>query len=183
MDDDPEEALAEHLHFRPAIGRDLNADLATAEWTVSAYVLVIGVFPVAMGRLGDIFGRRRVYLAGLVVFIVASVLCGLSQTIEQLVAARVLQGLGAATMFPGTLAIITSVFPPRFVTIAGSGTASCVCPPSTTSIPLTRDASFRSTSMPLCDSSTTTCAPLARVSSTTFCSSSSRMPKVQSATK
>src|SRR5215207_9476483 len=97
----------------PAIGRDLNADLTTTEWTVSAYVLVVGVFPVAMGRLGDIFGRRRVYLAGLAVFVVASVLCGLAQNIEQLVAYRVLQGLGAATMFPGTLAIITSVFPPH----------------------------------------------------------------------
>jgi EmrB/QacA subfamily drug resistance transporter len=97
----------------PAIGRDLDADLATAEWTVSAYVLVVGVFPVAMGRLGDIFGRRRVYLAGLAVFVAASVLCGMAQSIEQLVAARVLQGLGAATMFPGTLSIITSVFPPH----------------------------------------------------------------------
>src|SRR5215213_6032536 len=81
----------------PAIGRDLKADLATAEWTVSAYVLVVGVFPIAMGRLGDLFGRKRVYVAGLAVFVVAAVL----------------QGLGAATMFPGTLSIITSVFPPQ----------------------------------------------------------------------
>ena len=97
----------------PAIGRDLNADLSTAEWAVSGYVLVIGVFPIAMGRLGDIFGRRRMYLAGLAVFVVTSVLCGMAQSIEQLVAFRVLQGLGAATMMPGTLSIITQAFPPQ----------------------------------------------------------------------
>jgi len=97
----------------PAIGRDLKADLATAEWTVSAYVLVVGVFPIAMGRLGDLFGRKKVYITGLAVFVVASALCGMATNIEQLVAFRVLQGLGAATMFPGTLSIITSVFPPH----------------------------------------------------------------------
>lgn len=97
----------------PAIGRDFNADLSTAEWAVSGYVLVIGVLPIATGRLGDIFGRRKVYLAGLTVFVLASVLCGAAQSIEQLVAFRVLQGLGAATMMPGTLSIITQAFPPQ----------------------------------------------------------------------
>lgn len=95
----------------PAIGRDLNASLSTAEWTVTGYVLVTGVFPVAMGRAGDIFGRRRVYLAGLVIFVVTSGMCGLAQNIEQLVVLRVLQGLGAATMMPLTLSIITNAFP------------------------------------------------------------------------
>jgi len=97
----------------PAIGRDLNASLSMAEWTVSGYVLVVGVFPIAMGRLGDIFGRRRLYLAGLAIFVAASALCGMAQSIEQLIAFRVLQGLGAATMFPGTLSIITQAFPPE----------------------------------------------------------------------
>ncbi len=96
----------------PAIGRDLDASLSQAEWTVSGYVLVLGVFPLAMGRLGDIFGRRLVYLLGLVVFVVASVLCGAAANIEQLIAFRVLQGFGAAVMMPGTLAIVTSAFPP-----------------------------------------------------------------------
>lgn len=95
----------------PAIGRDLNASLSTTEWTVTGYVLVTGVFPVAMGRAGDIFGRRRVYLTGLVIFVVNSGLCGLAQNIEQLVVLRVLQGLGAATMMPLTLSIITNAFP------------------------------------------------------------------------
>lgn len=96
----------------PAIGRDLGAGLGAAEWTISGYVLAVGVLPVAMGRIGDLFGRRRVYLIGLVTFITASALCGLAASIEQLIAFRVLQGMGAAVMMPGTLSIITQAFPP-----------------------------------------------------------------------
>ena len=95
----------------PAIGRDLDASLSAAEWTVTGYVLMTGVFPVAMGRIGDLYGRRKVYLAGLVIFVIASGLCGLAQNIEQLVVLRVLQGAGAATMMPLTLSIITNAFP------------------------------------------------------------------------
>ncbi|MHB8574440.1 MAG: MFS transporter [Dehalococcoidia bacterium] len=97
----------------PAIGRNLHAGLTTAEWTVSGYVLVVGVFPIATGRLGDLFGRRRIYLAGLLLFVAASIACGASQGIVELVAFRVLQGLGAAAMFPGTLSIVTQAFPPE----------------------------------------------------------------------
>jgi EmrB/QacA subfamily drug resistance transporter len=78
---------------------------------VSGYVLVLGVFPIAMGRLGDQFGRRRVFLAGLVVFVSASAACGAATSIGLLVAFRVLQGLGAAIMMPGTLSIVTQAFP------------------------------------------------------------------------
>jgi EmrB/QacA subfamily drug resistance transporter len=95
----------------PAIGRDLDAGLSAAEWIVSGYVLAVGVLPVATGRLGDIFGRRAVYLLGLAVFISASGACGLAQDIRALIAFRVLQGTGAAMMMPGTLAIITHAFP------------------------------------------------------------------------
>jgi EmrB/QacA subfamily drug resistance transporter len=97
----------------PAIGRDLDASVSSIEWTVTAYVLVLGVFPIAMGRFGDIFGRRRVYLLGLSLFVLASVAAGAAQSIEQLIAFRVVQGLGAATMMPGTLSIITQAFPPE----------------------------------------------------------------------
>ncbi len=97
----------------PAIGRSLHASLSSAQWTVSGYVLAVGVLPVAMGRAGDIFGRRRIYLAGLILFLVASAASGTSQTIEQLIIFRVLQGVGAATMMPGTLSIITQAFPPQ----------------------------------------------------------------------
>ncbi len=96
----------------PAIGRDLGASLGATEWTVSGYVLMTGVFPLAMGRLGDIFGRDRVYLAGLAAFVVTSGLCGLAPGIEALIAFRILQGIAAATMMPLTLSIVTAAFPP-----------------------------------------------------------------------
>ncbi len=95
----------------PAIGRDLHAPLTTVSWTISGYVLMIGVLPMGMGRLGDLWGQRRVYLAGLLIFVVASLACGLAQNIEALVIFRVLQGIGAAVMTPGTLAIIIRAFP------------------------------------------------------------------------
>lgn len=95
----------------PAMARDLQADLGTAQWIVSAYVLVIGVFPVAGGRLGDIFGRRKLYLLGLIIFIASSVAAGLAQAVYPLIAWRVLQGIGAAIMMPGTLSIVTQAFP------------------------------------------------------------------------
>ena len=95
----------------PAIGRSLNASLSAAEWTVSGYVLVIGVLPIAMGRLGDLFGRRRLYLIGLLLFVGASAACGFATGIEALIGFRVLQGLGAAIMMPLTLSIVTQAFP------------------------------------------------------------------------
>ncbi len=97
----------------PAIGRGLDTSVSAIEWTVTAYVLVLGVFPIAMGRLGDIFGRKKVYLFGLVLFVAASAAAGAAQNIEQLIAFRVIQGVGAATMMPGTLSIITQAFPPE----------------------------------------------------------------------
>ena len=97
----------------PAIGRDLDASLGEAQWTVSGYVLATAVLPIASGRMGDIFGRRRVYVSGLVIFMAASLACGLAQSIEQLIVCRVRQGVGGATMMPGTLSIITQAFPPH----------------------------------------------------------------------
>ncbi|GAB4334386.1 MAG: MFS transporter [Dehalococcoidia bacterium] len=95
----------------PAIGRDLDASLSSVQWTVTSYVLVVGVLPLTAGRLADIFGRRRVYVIGLAVFVAGSGLAGASQEIWQLIAFRVLQGAGAAVMMPATLAIVTSAFP------------------------------------------------------------------------
>jgi DHA2 family methylenomycin A resistance protein-like MFS transporter len=97
----------------PTIARDFDAPLSAVEWTVSGYVLVFGVLPVAMGRLGDIYGRRRLYLLGLLLFIASSVACAAAQGIGQLVVFRVVQGVGAATVMPGTLSILTQAFPPR----------------------------------------------------------------------
>src|SRR6266849_2992797 len=84
----------------PTIARDLGAGLGLVEWVVTGYVLAIGVLPIAAGRLGDILGRRSVFLAGLVVFVLASLACGLAPNIETLIVFRVLQGIGAATMMP-----------------------------------------------------------------------------------
>lgn len=97
----------------PAIARDFKAELGLAQWTVSIYALALGVLPLAMGRLGDIFGRRKVYLAGLLVFVIGSIAAGLAQDIFQLIAYRAVQGVGAAIMFPGTLSIVTQAFPPQ----------------------------------------------------------------------
>src|SRR5262245_8361823 len=85
----------------PAIGRDFHASVATASWTVTGYVLMIGVLPLGVGRLGDIWGHRAVYLVGLALFLIASFACGLAPTIGVLIACRVLPGIGAAVLTPG----------------------------------------------------------------------------------
>ncbi|MGO8949044.1 MAG: MFS transporter [Ktedonobacterales bacterium] len=95
----------------PTISRDFDAPLATVSWAVTGYVLMIGVLPLGVGRLGDLWGHRRIYVVGLCLFISASLACGLSPTIDVLIACRVLQGVGAAIMTPGTLAIVTRAFP------------------------------------------------------------------------
>jgi EmrB/QacA subfamily drug resistance transporter len=97
----------------PAIAHDFRAPLGTVSWTISGYVLMIGVLPMGMGRLGDLWGQRVVYLGGLVIFSLASLACGLAQSITILILCRVLQGVGAAIMTPGTLSIIIRAFPPR----------------------------------------------------------------------
>lgn len=95
----------------PAMARDLHAELATAQWIVSGFVLTLGVLPIAAGRLGDILGRREVYLAGLAIFLAGSLGCGLSQDVYVLIAFRLLQGVGAAVMQPATLSIVINAFP------------------------------------------------------------------------
>lgn len=97
----------------PTIGHDFHAPLSTVSWTISGYVLMIGVLPMGMGRLGDLWGQRALYLSGLVLFSGASLLCGLAPDITALIVFRVLQGIGAAIMTPGTLAIVIRAFPPR----------------------------------------------------------------------
>ena len=97
----------------PSIQRDLHTSLSGLEWTINAYTLTFGVLLVTGGRLGDIFGRRRMFLFGVVTFAVSSGLIGLAPTDLWLVAGRALQGVGAAFMMPATLSIITNAFPPE----------------------------------------------------------------------
>ena len=94
------------------IGRDLGASLAQLQWVVNGYLLALASLVLVAGSLGDRFGRRRTYVVGVVWFAAASALCALAQTPTQLVALRVLQGVGAALLTPGALAIIQSSFRP-----------------------------------------------------------------------
>jgi EmrB/QacA subfamily drug resistance transporter len=97
----------------PSIQRDLHASLSSLEWTVNAYTLTFAVLLVTGGRLGDIFGRRRMFLFGMIVFAIASAAIGFAPNDTALVAFRAVQGVGAAFMMPATLSIITQAFPPE----------------------------------------------------------------------
>jgi EmrB/QacA subfamily drug resistance transporter len=103
----------------PAMQRDLHLGTAGLEWVVSGYILAFAGLLLAGGRLGDIFGRRRLFLAGLGVFTLASLIAGLAGSADVLIAARVVQGVGAALVTPTTLALISSAYPdPRERTAA-----------------------------------------------------------------
>ncbi|WP_206793493.1 MFS transporter [Amycolatopsis sp. MtRt-6] len=95
----------------PAIGTGLHAGLAAQQWVVDGYSVTLAAFLLTGGALGDVFGHRRVVLAGFALFGAASVGCGLATTASLLVAARAGQGLGAALLLPGTLAVITNAYP------------------------------------------------------------------------
>ena len=95
----------------PAIERDLGGGLAGQQWTSNAYLLTLGSLLLIGGSLGDIFGERRVFSAGVIGFGVTSVLCAVAPTIEVLVAARALQGVAGALLTPAALAVIVNTFP------------------------------------------------------------------------
>jgi EmrB/QacA subfamily drug resistance transporter len=97
----------------PSIQKSLHSSISGLEWTVNAYTLSFAVLLVTGGRLGDIFGRRRMFLFGVMVFGASSAFIALSQTEAWLVTGRAVQGLGAAFMMPATLSIISNAFPPH----------------------------------------------------------------------
>jgi EmrB/QacA subfamily drug resistance transporter len=94
----------------PSIKVDLGFSEANLQWVISAYALVFGGFLLLGGRLADILGRRRVFFAGLIVFSVGSLLCGLAWSEASLIGARAIQGLGAAAITPSALSIVTTTF-------------------------------------------------------------------------
>ena len=97
----------------PSMSTGLNTTLDQILWVLNAYILVYAVLLITAGRLGDLFGQRTLFGIGLFVFTLASALCGISQTVNELIAARIVQGVGGALLTPQTLAILTSIFPPE----------------------------------------------------------------------
>jgi len=96
----------------PAIGRNFGVGLADLQWVVTAYTLTLAGLLLLAGALGDKYGRKRVFLIGVVWFALASLLCAVAPTAPALIAARALQGVGAALLTPGSLAILQAVFRP-----------------------------------------------------------------------
>jgi len=97
----------------PSIQKDLHMGPSELEWVFNAYALTFGVLLLSGGKLADLFGRRAIFITGLVIFTGASLWCGLAGGSASLIAARTVQGVGAALMNPATLSIITATFPPR----------------------------------------------------------------------
>lgn len=96
----------------PRIGEDLNADMAVLQWTINAYMLTLAGLILLGGALGDRFGRRKIFVFGVVWFAAGSLLCGLAPNDLVLVGARALQGVGAALLTPGSLSLIQASFHP-----------------------------------------------------------------------
>ncbi|MFH9988078.1 MFS transporter [Streptomyces luteogriseus] len=96
----------------PRIGRDLDANLSALQWTVNAYMVTLAGLILLGGALGDRFGRRKVFVVGVVWFALASLLCGIAPNAGVLIAARALQGVGGALLTPGSLALIQASFHP-----------------------------------------------------------------------
>ena len=96
----------------PAIGRDFHATVASMQWVVDGYTLPLAGLLLLGGALGDVYGRRKVFVIGIVWFALASLACGLAPNAGFLIAARALQGVGAALLTPGSLAILQASFAP-----------------------------------------------------------------------
>src|SRR3954462_9222601 len=116
----------------PSIERSLNSPLSSAEWILDAYILSFAVLILTGAALGERFGRRRVFVAGLVIFTAASAAGALAANVGELVAARAVQGAGSAILMPLTLTLLSNAFPPErrgaalgiWSSIAGLGVAA-----------------------------------------------------------
>src|SRR5881409_2658754 len=97
----------------PSIQSSLHLKISELEWVVAGYALTYGALMLTGGKLADLLGRRLIFVVGLAIFTLSSLGCGLAGSASVLIAARVVQGIGAALMNPSTLSIITVTFPPR----------------------------------------------------------------------
>ncbi len=97
----------------PSIGNQFNSSALLLSWVVSSYLLATAAFLLPLGRVADIFGRKKIFILGISIFTLTSILCGLARSIETLIIFRVLQGIGGAMHFSTATAILTSVFPPQ----------------------------------------------------------------------
>ena len=97
----------------PNIMTSLGTGFSEVEWVMNAYLLTFAVLLITSGRLGDLYGRKAMFMAGLSVFSLASLACGLAPSVGFLIAFRAVQGVGGAMMMPNTLSIISNVFPPE----------------------------------------------------------------------
>src|SRR3989475_6474769 len=94
----------------PSIQKDLHIAESTVQWVITAYAITFGGFLLLGGRMSDLLGRRRIFIAGLVLFTLASLTCGLAASAGVLVASRAVQGIGAAIISPAALSIVTTTF-------------------------------------------------------------------------
>ncbi len=95
----------------PAIQRDLNATVSDAQWVMESYALLLAALLLVGGVLGDRYGRRRIFVIGVSLFAISSLACALSGNVIYLITARAVQGIGAALLIPGSLALISSAYP------------------------------------------------------------------------
>src|SRR3712207_8544010 len=97
----------------PSMARDLGVGLSELEWIVTGYALTFASLMLIGGKLADLLGRRLIFVAGLAIFTLSSIACGLADSGDVLIGARIAQGVGAALMNPATLSIISATFPPH----------------------------------------------------------------------
>src|SRR5436309_7646353 len=103
----------------PTIEQDFDTDVATVQWVINAYALVFGVLIVTGGRLADMFGRKRMFFIGAGIFAVFSLLAGIAQDADWLIAGRALMGIGGALMWPATLGMTYAILPESKAGLAG----------------------------------------------------------------
>src|SRR5260221_5776395 len=97
----------------PTIQRELGAGSIALEWTVNAYILATAVFVLAAGKVGDWIGHKKAFIFGVLLFAFASLLCGMSLNVMFLIASRILQGIGAALIFPSSTVLLMALFPQK----------------------------------------------------------------------